>query len=101
MSTEVKINRYCALAMPVLFFVLILALFAIVFSKDLARRRFIQYQTLLRDQSSLQLEQGKLMYQQSALTTQSRVQALAEKKLAMQLPTQRKLLVVAKEASDA
>ncbi|OGT49367.1 MAG: cell division protein FtsL [Gammaproteobacteria bacterium RIFCSPHIGHO2_12_FULL_41_15] len=100
MTWEDRTNRYCMMAMPLLFFLIILSLFAIVFSKDLNRRKFIQYQTLLQAETQLQLDWNKILLEQSTLTTQSRVQKIAEQQLGMIAPTTRQLLFIPREKSN-
>lgn len=65
---------------------LFVSAFAVVYSKDLNRRLFIQYQTLQQDNVQSRMQWGKLLLEQSAWATQARVQAIAQSKLGMVYP---------------
>ncbi len=65
---------------------LFVSAFAVVYLKDLNRRLFIQYQTLQQDNEQSRMQWGKLLLEQSAWSTQARVQEIAQTKLGMSYP---------------
>ncbi len=97
MTREHKINRYCLISMPLLLILIVVSLFGIVFMKDLNRRKFIYSQALQQDQDELQLQWGKLLLEQSTLTTQSRVQKIAQGQLGMIVPNDRKIIALPRD----
>jgi cell division protein FtsL len=68
--------------------------FAVVYLKDYNRRLFIQYQNLQSDRQSMQLQWGKLLLEQSAWSTQARVQQIAVQKLQMFYPEAKNIVIV-------
>ena len=75
-------RRFIMLMMTVL-----LSAFAVVYVKDLNRRLFIQYQQLQASHNQLYINWGKLLLEQSAWSTQARVQHIAQQQLHMVSPT--------------
>lgn len=73
---------------------LFISAFAVVYLKDYNRRLFIQYQNLQTDRQSAQLQWGKLLLEQSAWSTQARVQQVAEQKLQMVYPQAKDIIIV-------
>jgi cell division protein FtsL len=73
---------------------ILLSAFAVVYMKDLNRRLFIQYQGLQHVTSQLQVQWGKLLLEQSAWSTQARIQNVAMKKLNMVVPTRKDIVLV-------
>ena len=73
------------------FFILVLTIFisavGVVYMKDLNRRLFIQYQGLQQEQQQAQVRWGQLLLEESAWSTQARVQHLARTRLNMVLPS--------------
>lgn len=75
------------LAFSVLIFTVFLSAMGVVYIKDLNRRLFVQYQGLQQEQQQYNIKWGKLLLEESAWSTQSRVQHLARHDLQMVLPT--------------
>lgn len=59
----------------------------VVYMKDLNRRLFIQYQDMQQTQQQYNVAWGKLLLEQSAWSTQARVQYVAKNKLHMVVPS--------------
>lgn len=59
----------------------------VVYMKDLNRRLFIQYQTLQQTQQQYNVDWGRLLLEQSAWSTQPRIQRLARNQLNMVMPS--------------
>ena len=59
---------------------------AVVYIKDLNRRLFIDYQNLQQASTETSVEYGKLLLEQGAWSTQSRVQVVAMNSLNMIIP---------------
>ncbi len=68
--------------------------FAVVYLKDLNRRLFIQYQTLQQDNDQARQSWGKLLLEQSAWSTEARIQEIAQTKLGMVYPKPSDLTMV-------
>ncbi len=68
--------------------------FGLVYLKDVNRRYFIQYQTLLHSQQQQRVLWGKLLLEQSTLSTQARIQTLAQRKLHMRIPVAKDIVIV-------
>lgn len=67
---------------------------AIVYLKDFARREFFVYEDLQEQAHSYQVNWGKLLLEQSAWSSQQRVQWIAEKNLHMVLPSKTNVLIL-------
>jgi cell division protein FtsL len=72
-------------------FILLIALvfvsaLGVIYVKDLNRRLFIQYQVAQHETSEETVRWGKLLADESAWSTESRVQAIAKDRLHMRLP---------------
>lgn len=65
--------------------VVLTSMLSLIYFKDLNRRLFIQYQQAERIERQMNVEQGRLLLEQSAWSTQSRVQAIAQQ-MQMVLP---------------
>ena len=94
-------KRSCALQITkrgilVVFSVLALlySAFSIVYVKDLNRRLFIQYQVLQREKSEEVIQLGKLLLEQSTWSAQFRIQKVAQRRLEMQIPTAKEVILV-------
>ncbi len=72
----------------------LLSAFLVVYSKDLNRRIFLQYQSAQQAATNLHTQYGKLLLEQSAWAAQARVQEIAQTKLQMQQPTSQQIVVV-------
>ena len=68
--------------------------FSVIYLKDLSRRMFIQYQTLQQDQSQSEIDRSKLLLEEGAWATQSRIQDLATTRLDMQTPTMKQIVMI-------
>ena len=66
----------------------------VVYMKDLNRRLFIQYQGLEQAQQQYNVEWGKLLLEQSAWSTQARVQNIARHNLGMVMPSRHAITLV-------
>lgn len=84
-SDKVELSRQ-GLWVFILISFLFVSAFAVVYLKDLNRRLFIQYQSLQKDNEQSRMDWGKLLLEQSALSTQARVQTIAQSKLGMVYP---------------
>ncbi len=80
----------------ILFLILILlaTAFGVIYMKDLNRRLFIQLQTLERQKAQDVVQWGKLLLEQSTLSTQSRIQQIAQRQLEMDVPSEGSIIMV-------
>jgi len=83
--------------MLILLLGLLLSAFGVVYAKDLNRRLFIQYQDQQLAQQQYQVEWSKLLLEQGALSTQARIQFLAQNQLNMVTPQSRDIVLVENE----
>ncbi len=67
---------------------------AVVYSKDLNRRLYIATQNEQSHQVQLQTEYGQLLLEQSAWSTQARIEQIASNQLQLQAPDPRKVILV-------
>ena len=67
---------------------------AVVYMKDLNRRLYIQYQSLQQVENQAQVDWGKLLLEQSAWSTQARVQSIARQQLGMVMPSRRSVTLL-------
>lgn len=68
--------------------------FSVIYLKDLSRRLFIQYQTLQQAQLQSEMERSKLLLEEGAWSTQSRIQDLANTRLNMQIPVTKEIVMI-------
>lgn len=87
------INSYY-IAISLLFLAVFALAVGVVYVKDLNRRLFIEYQGLQQMQQQYDIEWGKLLLEQSAWSTQARVQELASHDLNMVMPTRHSITLV-------
>jgi len=66
--------------------VLVFSALSLVYVKDLHRRLFIQYQELQTIKQTTLTQQGKLLLEKSAWSVETRIQHIAQRKLAMRVP---------------
>jgi cell division protein FtsL len=78
----------------VLLFVVLLSAITLIYVKDLNRRLFIESQKMQNTYAQLQTEQEKLLLEQSAWSTQARVQQIAEQNLEMQMPGANSIVMI-------
>lgn len=71
-----------------------LTAFGIIVSKDVSRRLFIESQILQTQHEKHYETWGKLLLEQSTLSTQSRVQRIAQQRLLMKQTTPRDVTVI-------
>lgn len=77
-----------------LMILVLLSAFAVVYTKDLNRRLFMRYQQLQTQHNQLYINWGKLLLEESAWSTQARVQHIAQNKLHMVWPTPNQVVLV-------
>ncbi len=82
-----------------LVFGLLLSAFGVVYAKDLNRRLFVHYQNLQQAEQQYQVEWSKLLLEQGTMSTQSRIQMLAQKQLNMVVPSSKHIVLVEDETS--
>lgn len=73
---------------------ILISALSILYIKDLNRRLFIQYQTLESVGDQVQVDWGKLLLEQGAWSTQSRIQELAQTTLEMRVPAPQEIILV-------
>lgn len=71
-----------------------LSAFGVVYFKDLNRRMFINYQNQLQMRQQYEIEWGKLLLEESAWSTQARVQQIAQDQLNMEVPQQSDVVLI-------
>lgn len=79
-----------------LFVAVLITAFGVVYIKDSNRRMFIHWQNLQQQQQQYQVQWGKLLLEEGALTTQSRIQAKAQR-LGMVVPQAKDIVMVEEE----
>jgi cell division protein FtsL len=72
----------------------LMSAFAVVYSKDVSRRAFIQYQGLQSVHLSQMNTWSKLLLEQSTWAAQSRIQHIATTRMQMIAPTPKKTVIV-------
>ena len=87
------INGY-HVAVSLLFLCVFSFAVGVVYMKDLNRRLFIQDQSLQQMQQQYNIDWGKLLLEQSAWSTQARVQDVATHDLSMVMPTRHSITMV-------
>jgi len=93
-----KTNRLLSVKNQILVGMLIVFLlasaFSVIYLKDLSRRLFIRYQTLQQAQSQSEMERSKLLLEEGAWATQSRIQDIATSRLDMQTPAVKQIVMI-------
>lgn len=74
--------------------VVLLSALCVIYSTNLYRVTLSQLEFSIQRNHQLQLQWGQLLLEQASLATPSRVERLATTKLNMQLPTNKKILVL-------
>jgi cell division protein FtsL len=92
-AEKIELSRQ-GLGVLFLITLLFVSALAVVYLKDLNRRLFIQYQTLQQDSEQSRMQWGKLLLEQSALSTQARIQEVAQSKLGMMYPNPSEIAMV-------
>lgn len=73
---------------------ILVSAFSIVYVKDLNRRFFIQNQLLDNVRDQIQVDWGKLLLEQGAWSTQSRIQEVAQSTLNMRVPKAEEIVLI-------
>lgn len=67
------------------YLIVVISASALVYSKHLQRRHFVELQTLQETESQLQTEWEQLLLEESAWSNQARIEQIANSKLGMHL----------------
>ena len=67
---------------------------AVVYTKDVNRRLFIDYQSLQQKNIDMSVDYGKLLLEQGAWSTQERVQLVATNSLNMVIPSSSNIVML-------
>lgn len=73
---------------------ILLSALAIVYVKDYNRRTFIELQNLQQQTQALQVEWSQLLLEESTLTSQVRVEAMASQSMGMHAPEPKSVMMV-------
>ena len=73
---------------------ILMSALSILYMKDLNRRLFIQYQMLESVGDQIQVDWGKLLLEQGAWSTQSRIQEVAQTTLEMRVPAPQEIVLI-------
>lgn len=90
---HIRLSFSSALQIGLLLAVLVSAL-AVVYTTNLARITLSQLELAQQQSHQLQLQWGQLLLEQASLETPSRVERLATEKLNMNLPVDKKMMVL-------
>lgn len=82
------------LIISLLVLAIMLSQLGIIYFTHYQRLLYGNYQQLLTEKNQLQIKQGQLLLERSTWTVQSRIQAIAEKKLAMVMPDHKAIVIV-------
>ncbi len=74
------------LCMSALIALIVLSALALIYVKDLDRRLFITYQSLLREETTQTAQYQQLLLAESAWSREARIQEIATQKLQMVMP---------------
>lgn len=78
----------------IMLLVVLLSALAFIYVKDLNRRLFIDYQQEQHQAEMLQTDANKLLLEQSAWSSQARVQQIAETQMDMQIPATKDVIMI-------
>ena len=67
---------------------------AAVYAKHLARKRFVELQTLVTERDELEMDWGRLQLERSTQSSHARVELLAREKLGMRTPVPAEIQLV-------
>jgi cell division protein FtsL len=73
---------------------LLASAFGVIYAKDLNRRLLIQYEGLQQQSQQYQVQWSQLLLEQGALSSQARIQRLAQQKLNMIIPSSKNIIFV-------
>ena len=95
-QSELQASTRVPWLLPVFGLIVLLALsaFGLVYVKDLSRRLFIQVQKNQQQRQVLDVNYGRLLLEQSAWSTQSRIQQFAQSQLGMIAPMAKDVVMV-------
>lgn len=85
---------WSSVIMPILAIACLASAFAIIYSKDLNRRLFIQLQQAQQVQAQSQTNWGKLLLEESTWSSPARVQTIARDRLNMVMPNPSDIVLV-------
>lgn len=85
-----------SLVLMVLLFLAMASAVAVIYFRGLARELTSQYESLQQENQELTLKHGQLMLEDTAWSTQARIQALAQSELNMTLPEEKGIVMVQK-----
>lgn len=77
-----------------LLFIVLMSALALIYVKDLNRRLFIDVQQHQAQTEQLQIENNRLLLEQSAWSSQARVQQVAAEQLDMELPATKEIVML-------
>jgi cell division protein FtsL len=86
--------RKSVLAIALLWVAVLGSALGVVYSKHLARSRFVELQQLTRERDRLDIEWGQLQLEQSTVVMHSRVEKIARDELHMFVPATADLRIV-------
>jgi cell division protein FtsL len=78
----------------ILIFLLLMSALGIVYIKDLNRRTYIEFQQMQAQNEQLQADKSKLLLEQSAWSSQARLQQVAAQQLAMHIPPSAEIVML-------
>ncbi len=87
--------RFLSLLTLVMALMTVASAFAIIYFKDFHRRLFIDYQQQMVLAQNEQVRWGKLLLEESAWSTQARIQRIAQNRLGMTIPAYHRVVMVA------
>lgn len=73
---------------------ILLSAFAVIYSKELSRQLFIDYQNMQTQHNQLNVVNGELLLERGVWAAQARLQTIAERQLDMQIPDANYVIVV-------
>lgn len=89
-----EVFSWTSLLVPILSFSCLLSAFALIYSKDLNRRLFIELQQAQKIEAQYTVDYSKLLLEESTWSNQSRVQRIASDQLGMVPPKSTDVVVI-------
>lgn len=74
--------------------------FVVIYLKDANRRQFIHYQQLQQIHEKQYEVWGKLLIEQSTLSTQSRIRQIANRRLGMDVPDPKSIIIINRQKAE-
>jgi len=93
-NSRTRLNFKKYLSTSIIVIALLLSAISVIYVKDLNRRLFSDLQVLESGRDNLNVEWGQLLLEQSAWSTQSRVQKVAQTELNMLVPNAKDVVMV-------